>query len=175
VPSLIPIKSGDRVKTDRRDAMMLARLHRAGELTGVWVPDAAHEAMRDLARARATAIKVLSKARQHLGGFLLRHGKIYNRTCAFQAMSRTFCGTASSRSYSFRLTRAYMREAEGCRYDRDRTRWPGLSGPSPVRFSRGQFDNQNELDPTSRSAANYRPSPRRLRREAGEPQGILET
>jgi transposase len=58
--------------------MMLARLHRAGELTGVWVPDAAHEAMRDLVRARATAMKVLSKARQHLGGFLLRHGKIYS-------------------------------------------------------------------------------------------------
>jgi transposase len=77
-PSLIPIKAGDRIKTDRRDAVMLARLHRAGELTEVWVPDAAHEAMRDLARARATAMKVLSKARQHLGGFLLRHGKIYS-------------------------------------------------------------------------------------------------
>src|SRR5262249_30060959 len=73
-PSLIPIKAGDRIKTDRRDAVMLARLHRAGELTGVWVPDVAHEAMRDLVRARATAMKVLSKARQHLGGFLVRHG-----------------------------------------------------------------------------------------------------
>ena len=59
-PSLIPIKAGDRIKTDRRDAVMLARLHRAGELTEVWVPDAAHEAMRDLARARATAMKVLA-------------------------------------------------------------------------------------------------------------------
>ncbi len=47
-PSLIPKKPGERVKTNRRDAAMLARLHRAGELTGVWVPDAAHEAMRDL-------------------------------------------------------------------------------------------------------------------------------
>ena len=46
-PSLIPMKAGDRVKTDRRDAMMLAKLHRAGELTPVWIPDAAHEAMRD--------------------------------------------------------------------------------------------------------------------------------
>ena len=54
-PSLIPSKPGDRVKTDRRDALMLAKLHRAGELTAVWVPDAAHEAMRDLVRARATA------------------------------------------------------------------------------------------------------------------------
>lgn len=76
-PSLIPVKAGDRVKTDRRDAVMLAKLHRAGELTSVWVPDAAHEAMRDLVRARATAVRVVGKARQHLQGFLLRHGRIY--------------------------------------------------------------------------------------------------
>ena len=76
-PSLIPSKPGDRVKTNRRDAPMLAKLHRAGELTAVWVPDAAHEAMRDLVRARATAVRVLGKARQHLQGFLLRHGRIY--------------------------------------------------------------------------------------------------
>lgn len=76
-PSLIPLKPGERVKTDRRDALTLAKLHRAGELTAVWVPDAAHEAMRDLVRARATAVRVLAKARQHLNGFLLRHAKIY--------------------------------------------------------------------------------------------------
>lgn len=76
-PSLIPVKAGDRVKTDRRDAVMLAKLHRAGELTAVWVPDEAHEAMRDLVRARATAMRVAGKARQHLQGFLLRHSRIY--------------------------------------------------------------------------------------------------
>jgi len=76
-PSLIPLKAGDRVKTDRRDAVMLAKLHRAGELTAVWVPDAAHEAMRDLVRARATAMRVAGKARQHLQGFLLRHSRIH--------------------------------------------------------------------------------------------------
>jgi transposase len=76
-PSLIPVKAGDRVKTDRRDAVRLAKLHRAGELTAVWVPDMAHEAMRDLVRARATAVRVVGKARQHLQGFLLRHGRIY--------------------------------------------------------------------------------------------------
>ena len=59
--SLIPMKAGDRIKTDRRDAVMLAKLHRAGELTAVWVPDAAHEPMRDLIRARATAVRVLGK------------------------------------------------------------------------------------------------------------------
>jgi len=77
-PSLIPMKAGDRVKTDRRDAMMLAKLHRAGELTPIWIPDAAHEAMRDLVRARETAVRVLSKARQRLQGFLLRHDWIYH-------------------------------------------------------------------------------------------------
>lgn len=56
-PSLIPVKAGDRVKTDRRDARMLAKLHRASELTAVWVPDVEHEAMRDLVRARATAVR----------------------------------------------------------------------------------------------------------------------
>jgi hypothetical protein len=61
----------------RRDAMMLAKLHRAGELTAIWIPDAAHEAMRDLVRARATAGRLLSKARQHLQGFLLGHDRIY--------------------------------------------------------------------------------------------------
>jgi transposase len=61
-PSLIPMKAGDRVKTDRRDAVTLATLHRAGELTAVWVPDDAHEAMRHLIQARATAVRVLDKA-----------------------------------------------------------------------------------------------------------------
>jgi transposase len=65
-PSLIPKRAGDRVKTDRRDAVSLARLHRAGELTAVWVPDAGHEAMRDLVRARLDAVHALHRARQQL-------------------------------------------------------------------------------------------------------------
>jgi hypothetical protein len=92
-PSLIPMKSGDRVKTDRRDAMMLAKLHRAGELTAVWIPDAAHEAMRDLVRARATASRVLSKARQHLQGFLLRHDRIYRGARAWTLAYRRWLTT----------------------------------------------------------------------------------
>jgi transposase len=74
-PSLVPIKAGDRVKTDRRDAEKLARCHRAGELTAVWVPNAAHEALRDLVRAREAAKKDQLKARHRLGKFLLRHGR----------------------------------------------------------------------------------------------------
>src|SRR5665213_2636463 len=73
-PSLIPRRAGDRVKTDRRDAASLAKLHRAGELTAVWVPDTGHEAMRDLVRARLDAVHSLRRARQQLAGFLLRHG-----------------------------------------------------------------------------------------------------
>jgi len=78
-PSLIPRKPGDRVKTDRRDAINLAKLHRAGDLSSVWVPDPAHEAIRDLVRARLAAVRVLRQARQQLSGFLLRHGRHYNR------------------------------------------------------------------------------------------------
>ena len=78
-PSLIPKRAGDRVKTDRRDAAGLARLHRAGELTAVWVPDARHEAMRDLVRARLDAVHALRRARQQLSGFLLRQGCDYGR------------------------------------------------------------------------------------------------
>ena len=76
-PSLIPRKAGDKVKTDRRDAMTLAQTLRAGQLTEVWVPDEAHEAMRDLVRMRALAMKDQRKARQQLHSFLLRHGRSY--------------------------------------------------------------------------------------------------
>lgn len=75
-PSLVPKRAGDRVKTNRRDAISLARLHRAGELTPVWVPDEAHEAVRDLVRARDAAFEAQKQARQQLNSFLLRHGDI---------------------------------------------------------------------------------------------------
>jgi len=69
------VKAGDRVKTDRRDALKLARSYRAGDLTAVWVPDAAHEALRDLVRAREAAKKDQLRARHRLGKFLLRQGR----------------------------------------------------------------------------------------------------
>ena len=62
-PTLVPVKAGDRVKTDRRDAQKLARSYRAGDLTPVWVPDAAHEALRDVVRAREAAKKDQLRAR----------------------------------------------------------------------------------------------------------------
>ena len=73
-PSLIPVKASDRVKTDRRDAEKLARCYRSGDLTPVWVPDAAHEALRDLVRAREDARQDQTRTRHRLGKFLLRHG-----------------------------------------------------------------------------------------------------
>jgi transposase len=76
-PSLIPKKPGDRVKTNRRDALSLVKLLRAGELTAVWVPDQRHEAMRDLTRARDAAVKDLRGKRQQLSSFLLRQGLHY--------------------------------------------------------------------------------------------------
>ena len=74
-PTLIPVKPGDRVKTDRRDAEKLARCYRSGDLTPVWVPDAAHEALRDLVRAREAAKSDQLRARNRLGKFLLRQGR----------------------------------------------------------------------------------------------------
>jgi transposase len=76
-PSLIPKRPGDKVKTNRRDAVGLARLLRANELTAVWVPDGSHEAMRDLTRARETAMLDLRSKRQQVSALLLRQGRSY--------------------------------------------------------------------------------------------------
>jgi transposase len=74
-PTLVPVKAGDRVKTDRRDATKLARSYRSGDLTAVWVPDEEHEALRDLVRAREAAKQDQLRARHRLSKFLLRHGR----------------------------------------------------------------------------------------------------
>ncbi len=74
-PSLAPTRPGDRVKTDRRDAVTQAALFRSGELRPVWVPEEAHEAMRDLRRAREAAVETLRRARQQVTSFLLRQGR----------------------------------------------------------------------------------------------------
>jgi len=76
-PSLIPTAPGDRVKTDKRDAARLARLHRAGELVSIRVPSVAEEAVRDLCRARADMVIDQTRARHRLGKFLLRHGRVW--------------------------------------------------------------------------------------------------
>jgi transposase len=84
-PSMIPKRSGDRVKTDKRDARKLARLLRAGELTCVYIPEATDEALRDLCRARTDAVDDRRRSRHRLKGFLLRHGYRYQGKSAWSA------------------------------------------------------------------------------------------
>ena len=91
-PSLIPKRPGERVKTNRRDALTLAKLHRAGELTAVWVPGPGDEAVRELVRAREAAMEELRCARQHLQSFLLRHGRVFTGRSAWtRAHTRWLC------------------------------------------------------------------------------------
>jgi len=94
-PSMIPKRSGDRVKTDRRDALSLARLYRAGELSPVYVPRADDEAMRDLVRGRGDAKSAEKKAKQRLGAFLLRHGRRYDGGVAWTRAHRQWLGDQS--------------------------------------------------------------------------------
>jgi len=84
-PSMTPTRTGDRVKTDKRDARKLARLLRAGELTAVYIPEATDETMRDLCRARSDAVDDRRLSRHRLKGFLLRHGYRYQGKSAWSA------------------------------------------------------------------------------------------
>jgi transposase len=92
-PSKVPRAPGDRVKTDRRDADQLARLFRAGELTGIYVPDAQDEAIRDLIRARYQVQRQRHRARQQLKMFLLRQNIHYTGTAAWGAAHLRFLAT----------------------------------------------------------------------------------
>lgn len=83
-PSMIPRKPGERVKTNRRDAQTLARLHRAGELTAVWVPDETHEAVRDVVRTRTIAVQEYRRKRQHVTSFLLRYGRSFDGSATWK-------------------------------------------------------------------------------------------
>ena len=105
-PSMVPKRSGDRVKTDRRDATKLARSYRAGDLTPVWVPDGAHEALRALVRAREAAKKDQQRARHRVGKFLLRHGRRPSTaTQAWTARSVAWVKTARGPCEGLRLPR----------------------------------------------------------------------
>jgi len=89
-PTKTPVEKGPRQKTDRRDALMLARLHRAGELTAIHVPDAVDESVRDLTRARADAVHDLTRARQRLKSFLLRQGYRYSGKANWSAAHQRY-------------------------------------------------------------------------------------
>src|SRR5918999_1799697 len=97
-PSLIPKKAGDRVKTNRRDAVQLARLMRSGDLSPVYVPQVEDEAIRDLSRAREDAIQDLKAAKFRLKAFLLRHDIRYTGRAAWgpahlRWLSEVVCAT----------------------------------------------------------------------------------
>jgi transposase len=119
-PSLIPKRAGDRVKTDRRDAAGLARLHRAGELTAMWVPDAKHEAMRDLVRARLDAVHALRRARQQLSGFLLRQGCHYGRPAWTKLHRRWLAGLRFEQAAHHIVLEDYIVAVEAAEARRDR-------------------------------------------------------
>ena len=119
-PSLIPKRAGDRVKTDRRDAASLAKLHRAGELTAVWVPDCRHEAMRDLVRARLDAVHSLRRARQQLSGFLLRQGCHYGRPAWTKLHRRWLAGLSFAQAVHHIVLEDYIAAVEGAKARRDR-------------------------------------------------------
>ena len=119
-PSLIPKRAGDRIKTDRRDAASLARLHRAGELTAVWVPDAGHEAMRDLVRARLDAVHALRRARQQLSGFLLRQGCHYGPPAWTKLHRRWLAGLNFEQPVHHLVIEDYIQTVEAAAARRDR-------------------------------------------------------
>jgi len=111
-PSLIPRKAGDRVKTNRRDAEGLARLLRAGELTSVWVPDARHEAMRELTRARDAARQDLTRKRQQVSSMMLRLGKIYPGIKTWNARHRSWLANLKLEHREQRFVIEEMLQAE---------------------------------------------------------------
>ena len=119
-PSLIPKRPGDRVKTDRRDAASLARLHRAGELTTVWVPGPGHEAMRDLVRARLDAVHALRRARQQFSGFLLRQRRHYGRPAWTKLHRRWLAGLRFEQAAHHLVLEDYIAAVEAAEARRDR-------------------------------------------------------
>jgi transposase len=110
-PSMTPRRPGDRVKTNRRDCLSLAKLLRAQELTAIWVPDAAHEAMRDLVRARSAAQGDLNRCRQRIGGFLLRQGIRYAAGKPWTKRHRLWLGRLDFAEAAHRLMFAELLDA----------------------------------------------------------------
>ncbi|MBI2828142.1 MAG: IS110 family transposase, partial [Acidobacteria bacterium] len=110
-PSMVPKRSGDRVKTDRRDSVTLARLHRAGELRAIHIPDATDEAMRDLVRAREDAVVVATQAKYRLKAFLLRQGRRYLGRAGWTIPYRRWLADLSFASAAQHITLQEYRDA----------------------------------------------------------------
>ena len=168
-PSLIPRRAGDRVKTDRRDAASLARLHRAGELTAVWVPDAGHEAIRDLVRARLDAVHALRRARQQLSGFLLRQGCHYGRPAWTKLHRRWLAGLKFEQAVHHIVLEDYIAAVEAAQARRDRLTaqieamladWTLAPVVAALQTMRGMaLVNAATLSRTGRSVALCQPAP----------------
>ena len=115
-PSRVARHPADRIKTDRRDALLLARLHRAGELTAIVVPEPADEALRDLVRAREDAMNDLKRARLRLRSFLLRQGRSYSGKRWGPARGLLALAALSmARSYEIRVKLVRHRVRFSCR------------------------------------------------------------
>jgi transposase len=114
----IPRKPGDRIKTDRRDALTLARYLRGGELTAVNVPDARDEALRDLSRAREDAVAARLKARQQLKALLLRHGWRYTGKTSWSAAHERYLATIAFDHPAQNIACAEYRRAVGDAHER---------------------------------------------------------
>jgi len=114
-PAKIARRPGDRIKTDRRDALLLARAARAGELVNVMIPDERDEALRDLVRARADAVRARLKARQQLKALLLRHGHRYTGrsswTLAHERYLARVCFAQPAQGIAFAEYRSAVRDA----------------------------------------------------------------
>lgn len=143
-PSLIPKAPTDKVKTDRRDARRLARLHRAGELTSIRVPTVAEEGVRDLCRARSDVVEDRRRARQRLGAFLLRHNRIYGGLTAWTVKHRDWLNNqhfedpAVAATYTHYLSVVQMRDSTLDAIDVELAGW---------------FDRELFADPVSRLGA----------------------
>jgi transposase len=130
-PSLIPRAPGDKVKTDRRDCRRLARLHRAGELVAIRIPTPAEEAVRDLCRTRADMVEDLTRARNRLGKFLLRHGRPWRggstRSHAYQAWlgSQRFDQPAMTQTFHHYLAVVEVRNTQLDAVEADLAGWCG--------------------------------------------------
>ena len=128
-PSLIPKASGDRVKTDRRDARRLAGLHRAGELTAVAIPTPAQEGVRDLCRTRGDMVQDLTRARNRLSGFLLRHSVVWRGGSPWTERHRRWLATLSfddpaiATTYSHYLATVKLRDTELEAVEADLSPW----------------------------------------------------
>jgi len=115
-PAKIARRPGDRIKTDRRDALLLARAARAGELVNVTIPDERDEALRDLSRSREDAVRARLKARQQLKALLLRHGHRYTGKSSWSAAHERYLAGVSfaqpAQNIAFAEYRSAVREAQ---------------------------------------------------------------